>query len=119
MKPMHVGLLGLGTVGSGTIGAIAPGEADLSPLDAAVGRLLDEARRDGTLARERLALDAVPPAAPGPLRFPSRVIALPGERLAVEGYEFRVQAMRRRRVARLHVNTMAPVSEETRDDGGA
>lgn len=67
----------------GTIGAMAAGEADLSPLDAAVGRLLDEARRDGTLARERLALDAVPPIVPGPLCFPSRVIALPGERLAV------------------------------------
>ncbi len=67
----------------GTIGAMAAGEADLSPLDAAVGRLLDEARRDGTLARERVVLAALPPDAPRPLCFPSRVIALPGGRLAV------------------------------------
>ncbi len=46
-------------------------------------------------------------------------IPVPGERHVAQGYEFRVQAMRRRRVARLHVNAIAPVSEETRDDGGA
>ncbi len=67
----------------GTIGATAPGEADLRPLDAAVGRLLEEARADGTLARERLGTALPPAAAAGPLCFPSRVIALPGGRLAV------------------------------------
>jgi DNA-binding beta-propeller fold protein YncE len=67
----------------GTIGAMASGEADLGPLDAAVGRLLEEARADGTLTRKRIGIDAPPAAVAGPLRFPSRVIALPGGRLAV------------------------------------
>lgn len=67
----------------GTIGAVAAGEADLAPLDAAVSRLLDEARADGTLARSRFPIESPPAESPGPLSFPARVIALAGERLAV------------------------------------
>jgi len=44
-------------------------------------------------------------------------IPVPGERYVAQGYEFRVQAMRRRRVARLHVNVL-PRTEEPEDDGG-
>ena len=67
----------------GTIAAVAPGEADPGPLDAAVGKVLEEARADGTLAREPFRTDALPPAAPGALAFPGKVIALPDGRLAL------------------------------------
>lgn len=67
----------------GTIAAVAPGEADLGPLDAAVGKVLEEARAEGTLAREPLRIDALAPAVPEALAFPGKVIALPDGRLAV------------------------------------
>jgi putative hemolysin len=37
-------------------------------------------------------------------------IPIPGERHSVSGYEFRVQAMRRRRVARLRVSAGKPTA---------
>jgi DNA-binding beta-propeller fold protein YncE len=67
----------------GTVAAVAAGEADIGPLDDFVGTLLEEARSDGTLARAPLPLEALPPAAPGILSFPGKVIALPDERIAV------------------------------------
>lgn len=68
----------------GTIAAVAPGEADLRPLDEFVGRLLAEAREAGTLARAPLALaQAAGRPAPGPLAFPGKVAALPAGGLAV------------------------------------
>lgn len=67
----------------GTIAAVAPGEAELEALDALVGRLLEEARASGTLAAERYAVERPPEAAPSVLRFPGKLIALPGGRLAV------------------------------------
>jgi putative hemolysin len=45
-------------------------------------------------------------------------IPVPGERYVSGGYEFRVQAMRRRRVARLHVAALPSSAEELDDDGG-
>jgi DNA-binding beta-propeller fold protein YncE len=67
----------------GTVAAVAPGGADLGPLDAFVGTLLEEARGEGTLARAPLRLEAPPPAPPGILSFPGKVIALPDDRIAV------------------------------------
>jgi DNA-binding beta-propeller fold protein YncE len=67
----------------GTIAAVSPGEADLGPLDAEVGRALDEARSDGTLARTPFRAEAPGLGPPGPLAFPGRVVGLPGGRLAV------------------------------------
>ncbi len=46
-------------------------------------------------------------------------IPVPGERLAHHGYEFRVQAMRRRRVARLRVLRVVPGGDRRDDDGTA
>ena len=46
-------------------------------------------------------------------------IPVPGERYVSVGYEFRVQAMRRRRVARLHVNAVPTSTKEHEDDGGS
>jgi len=47
-------------------------------------------------------------------------IPVPGERYAREGYEFRVQAMRRRRIARIRVTApVAPEPKGDEDDGGA
>ncbi len=43
-------------------------------------------------------------------------IPVPGERHAVSGYEFRVQAMRRRRVARLRVSTVRSSPSKEADD---
>jgi len=45
-------------------------------------------------------------------------IPIPGERYSADGYEFRVQAMRRRRVARLRVSRPASSGKELEDDGG-
>src|SRR5262245_9305367 len=59
----------------GTLAALAPGEADLDALDAIVTRVLDEARRDGTLAARRFELDSLPVETPGPLAFPGKVCA--------------------------------------------
>jgi thiol-disulfide isomerase/thioredoxin len=67
----------------GSIAAMAPGEADLEALDAFVQTLLDDAREDGTLARERFRLEAATAPSSGPLAFPGKVIPLPGDRLAV------------------------------------
>lgn len=67
----------------GTLAAIAPGEADLESLDACVGKVLDEAREDGTLARSAFRAEAPPLEAPGILAFPGKVIALAGGRIAV------------------------------------
>ena len=46
-------------------------------------------------------------------------IPVPGERYSSVGYEFRVQAMRRRRVARLHVKVVTQGAKEHEDDGGS
>ncbi len=46
-------------------------------------------------------------------------IPVPGERYGSVGYEFRVQAMRRRRVARLSVKAVSSRSEEHDHDGGS
>lgn len=43
-------------------------------------------------------------------------IPAPGERHAVDGYQFRVQAMRRRRVARLHVTALRDESPDGADE---
>ncbi len=59
-----------------TVAAVAPGEAELEPLDAFVGKILDEARADGTLARRRYDFGAAPPAPGGALSFPGKVIRL-------------------------------------------
>src|SRR5262245_58970147 len=67
----------------GTIAAIAPGECDLDPLDEFVGRLLDEARAAGTLAREPFRTEAPPVESPGILAFPGKVLSLGAGRLAV------------------------------------
>jgi thiol-disulfide isomerase/thioredoxin len=68
----------------GSIASVAPGEAELGALDAFVGGLLAEARAEGTLAAERLRLDALPhPAASAILSFPGKVIALADGRLVV------------------------------------
>jgi sugar lactone lactonase YvrE len=67
----------------GTVAAAAPGEAELDALDAFVGRVLDEARADGTLARAPLALETLPAPSSGALSFPGKVIALPAGGLAV------------------------------------
>jgi sugar lactone lactonase YvrE len=67
----------------GTLAAVAPGEADLDTLDAFIGRVMDEARADGTLARAPFTLDDLPPEAPAALSFPGKVIALPDGGLAV------------------------------------
>lgn len=67
----------------GTVAAVAPGEADVDTLDTFVGRLLDEARADGSLAPGPVALETLPPEPSGPLSFPGQVIALPGGGLAV------------------------------------
>jgi len=45
-------------------------------------------------------------------------IPIPGERHSAEGYEFRVQAMRRRRVARLRVSGPSSNRKEGEDVGG-
>ena len=45
-------------------------------------------------------------------------IPIPGERYSADGYEFRVQAMRRRRVARLRVSGPSSSGKELEDDGG-
>jgi sugar lactone lactonase YvrE len=67
----------------GTLAAVAPGEAEFEALDAFVGRVMDEARADGTLARAPFAPDQLPPEPPGALSFPGKVIALPDGGLAV------------------------------------
>ncbi len=67
----------------GSIAAMAPGEADLEALDAFVQTVLDDAREDGTLAREPFRLEAVTGPPSGSLAFPGKVIPLPGDRLAV------------------------------------
>jgi len=46
-------------------------------------------------------------------------IPVPGERYVSGGYEFRVQAMRRRRVARLRVSAASSTVKEHEDDGGS
>ena len=48
-----------------------------------MGKLLEEARQEGTLARVPLRPEALPPAAPGILSFPGKVIALPDDRIGV------------------------------------
>jgi thiol-disulfide isomerase/thioredoxin len=67
----------------GAIASVAPGEADLGPLDSLVGKLLDEAREAGALAAAPLPVEAPANGLSGPLSFPGKVIALSGDRLAV------------------------------------
>jgi thiol-disulfide isomerase/thioredoxin len=67
----------------GSIASMAPGEADLEPLDSLVGKLLDEAREAGALAALPLSIDAPSATASALLSFPGKVIALTGDRLAV------------------------------------
>jgi len=44
-------------------------------------------------------------------------IPVPGELTVSDGYEFRVQAMRRRRIARIRVTTPAPPEEAAPPEG--
>jgi sugar lactone lactonase YvrE len=67
----------------GTLAAMAPGESDIEALDAFVMKALGEARRDGTLARERFQIQAPPAEPEAALAFPGKVIALRDGQLAV------------------------------------
>jgi thiol-disulfide isomerase/thioredoxin len=67
----------------GVIASVAPGEADLEPLDSLVGKLLDEAHEAGALAAVPRSAETPADVAPGILSFPGKVIALSGDRLAV------------------------------------
>ncbi|MFI5183496.1 MAG: alkyl hydroperoxide reductase, partial [Vicinamibacteria bacterium] len=67
----------------GIIASVAPGEADLEPLDSLVGKLRSETREAGALAPAPVPIEGVAIEPPGPLSFPGKVIALPGDRLAV------------------------------------
>jgi sugar lactone lactonase YvrE len=61
----------------GTIAAVAPGEAELEPLDEFVGGVLAESRADDTLAAAPFGLRSEAPAAPGVLSFPGKVVTRP------------------------------------------
>jgi hypothetical protein len=68
----------------GTIAAVAPGEAELAPLDDFVAGGLAAAPAEGTLAAEPFRVESSPrAAAPGALRYPGKVAALPDGRLLV------------------------------------
>ena len=67
----------------GTLAALSPGETDVDDLDSIVGRVLDEARQDGTLASKPFKLERVSAAPPGWLAFPGKVCVLSEGRLAV------------------------------------
>jgi len=69
----------------GTIATAAPGEAELSALDAFVQGVLAEAHADGTLADRPFELgpEHVAPRSEALLSFPGKIVALAGDRLAV------------------------------------
>lgn len=67
----------------GTVAGLFPGETDLDALDSIVGRVLDEARQDGSLASKPFRLESIADEPSGWLAFPGKVCALSDERVAV------------------------------------
>jgi thiol-disulfide isomerase/thioredoxin len=67
----------------GSVCAVAPGEPDLDALDRFVGRVLDEARADGTLAAAPFRVDAPTDAVASALRFPGKLAVAPDGRIAI------------------------------------
>jgi len=67
----------------GSIAGIASGEPSLEGLEETVEELLEEARREGTLAEKPYRVERAEDNPPGALAFPGKVIAMPGGGLAV------------------------------------
>jgi hypothetical protein len=67
---------------AGSIAGVLPGEVQADDLVPTVGGLVAEADAQGVLDRSPFAL-TVPAEPPGPLRFPGKLLALPGGRLFV------------------------------------
>lgn len=67
----------------GTLAGVAPGEVELERLDAFVGEVLAEGRRDRTLADAPFPLDPIRHVSHGSLRFPAKVAVAPDGRVAI------------------------------------